>query len=97
MVHILLIQYDPSPIAEQVRRAFPAPLNRVELARTQSDALARLMAGPPDVVLLDFTLPDRTALDLFQEIRAVDARVVGPGDFAVAGGAGVGNPPVIHA
>jgi DNA-binding NtrC family response regulator len=75
MVHVLLIQCDPSPIADQVRRAFPAPLNRVELARTAADGLARIADSPPDVVLLDFTLRDRFALDLFKEIRATDARI----------------------
>ena len=45
MSHILLIDDDPALIPEQVRQAFPAPANRVELARTGHDGLAR--SGPP--------------------------------------------------
>ena len=31
--------------------------------------------APPDVVLLDLRLPDRTGLEVYEKIRAVDARI----------------------
>ena len=75
MAHVLLIDDDPDLIAEQVRHAFPPPAHRVEVARTGADGLARVVAGPPDVVLLDLRLPDRTGLEVFDAIRATDARI----------------------
>jgi two-component system nitrogen regulation response regulator GlnG len=75
MAHVLLIDDDPDLIAEQVRHAFPAPSHRVEVARTGSDGLTRVTTEPPDVVLLDFRLPDRPGLDVFEAIRTADARI----------------------
>ncbi|MDB5308152.1 MAG: glnG 1 [Gemmataceae bacterium] len=75
MAHVLLVDDDPDLITEQIRHAFPPPAHRVEVARTGADGLARVAAGPPDVVLLDLRLPDRTGLDVFEEIRAADARI----------------------
>src|SRR5436309_3697445 len=75
MAHVLLIDDDPDLIAEQVRPAFPPPAHRVEVARTGAGGLARVAAGPPDVVLLDLRLPDRTGLEVFDAIHAADARI----------------------
>jgi two-component system nitrogen regulation response regulator GlnG len=76
MAHVLLIDDDPELIAEQVRHAFPPPAHRVEVARTGADGLVRVRESPPDVVLLDLRLPDRPGLEVFEEIRATDARVL---------------------
>ncbi len=75
MAHVLLIDDDPELIAEQIRHAFPPPGHRVEVARTAADGLTRVREKPPDVVLLDLRLPDRPGLEVFEEIRAADARV----------------------
>jgi DNA-binding NtrC family response regulator len=75
MSHLLLIDDDPDLIAEQVRYAFPAPAHRVAVARSGADGLARIREKPPDVVLLDLRLPDGPGLDVFEEIRAIDARI----------------------
>src|SRR5580704_12997742 len=75
MAHVLLVDDDPDLIAEQVRHAFPAPTHRVEVARTGADGVARVVASPPDVVLLDLRLPDRLGLEVFEEIHALDARI----------------------
>jgi DNA-binding NtrC family response regulator len=75
MAQILLIDDDPDLIAEQVRHAFPSPANRVEVARTGAAGLARVQKTPPDVVLLDLRLPDQTGLEVYEEIRASDARI----------------------
>src|SRR5262245_54772402 len=60
MAHLLLIDDDPAVIPEQVRQAFPAPRHRVEVAGTGADGVARVRAGPPDVILLDLRLPDQS-------------------------------------
>ncbi len=75
MANVLLVDRDPSPIAEQVRIAFKASPHRIEVARTGAEGLARVAASPPDIVLLDYHLPDRPGLEVFDAIRAKDARI----------------------
>src|SRR5882724_8282709 len=75
MAHVLLIDDDPALIPEQVRQAFPAPRYRVEVAGTGAEGLKRARAGPPDVILLDLRLPDLSGLDVYQQIRRIDARI----------------------
>src|SRR5438477_1408682 len=75
MAHLLLIDDDPAMVPEQVRHAFPAPEHRVEVAGTGAEGLKRARAGPPDVILLDLRLPDQSGLDVYQQIRRIDARI----------------------
>src|SRR5271163_2680146 len=75
MAHVLLIDDDPALIPEQVRQAFPAPRYQVEVAGTGAEGLERVAANPPDVILLDLRLPDQSGLDVFQQIRKIDARI----------------------
>src|SRR5215204_823528 len=75
MAHLLLIDDDPAVIPEQVRQTFPRPTNRVEIAATGGAGLAHVRTDPPDVILLDLGLPDRSGLEIFEEIRAMDARI----------------------
>jgi two-component system nitrogen regulation response regulator GlnG len=72
---ILLIDDDPSLIPEQVRRAFPPPGYRVEIAGTGAAGVQHVRVDPPDVILLDLRLPDRTGLQIYEEIRSIDARI----------------------
>jgi two-component system nitrogen regulation response regulator GlnG len=73
MAHLLLIDDDPDLIAEQVRQAFPR--HRVEVAGTGADGLERVRAAPPDVILLDLRLPDQSGLEVYQQLRQIDARI----------------------
>src|SRR5215467_14525336 len=75
MANVLLIDDDPDLIAGQVRRAFPAPPHRVEVAGTGADGLARARAEPPDVILLDLRLPDQSGLEVYRQVRQIDARI----------------------
>src|SRR5256885_14561954 len=75
MAQVLLIDDDPVLIPEQVCHAFPAPRYRVEVAGTGAEGLERVGAGPPDVILLDLRLPDQSGLDVYQQIRKIDARI----------------------
>src|SRR5438128_6252227 len=75
MAHVLLIDDDPVLIPEQARQAFPAPRYRVEVAGTGAEGLERVGAGPPDVILLDLRLPDQSGLEVYQQIRQIDARI----------------------
>jgi len=75
MAHVLLIDDDPFFIAEQVRQAFPPPAYTVSVARSGAEGVASVRFASPDVVLLDVRLPDRSGLDVYEEIRGLDARL----------------------
>src|SRR5262249_55071335 len=75
MAHLLLIDDDPAMIPGQVRQAFPAPAHRVGVVATGAEGLERIGADPPDVILLDLLLPDQSGLEVYEKIRAVDARI----------------------
>jgi two-component system nitrogen regulation response regulator GlnG len=75
MAHLLLIDDDPALVPEQVRQAFPASAHRVVVADTGAAGLAHVRSEPPDVVLLDLRLPDQSGLEVYQQIRAIDARI----------------------
>src|SRR5262249_40981477 len=75
MPHLLLIDDDPALMPGQVRRSFPAPEYRVEVAVTGAEGLDRVIAEPPDVILLDLRLPDQPGLEVYRQIRRIDARI----------------------
>src|SRR5271163_3454433 len=75
MAHLLLIDDDPVLIREQVRQAFPPPRHRVEVACTGAEGIERVGAAPPEVILLDLRLPDQSGLDIYQQVRKIDARI----------------------
>src|SRR5215467_7059638 len=75
MAQLLLIDDNPALIPGQVRQAFPAPAHRVEVAATGAEGLERVGAGHPDIILLDLGLPDQSGLEVYQQIRRIDARI----------------------
>jgi DNA-binding NtrC family response regulator len=75
MAHVLLIDDDPDLIAEQIRQAFPPPRHRVEMATTGADGIDRVRIALPDVILLDLRLPDQSGLEVYQQVRKIDARI----------------------
>jgi DNA-binding NtrC family response regulator len=75
MARLLLIDDDPDLIADQISQTFPVPRYRVDVAATGGDGIARVQAEPPDVILLDLRLPDQSGLEVYQQIREIDARI----------------------
>jgi two-component system response regulator AtoC len=75
VAHLLLIDDDSALLPTQIRQVFPAPDHRVEVAATGADGIARVRAGPPDVILLDLGLPDQSGLEVYQQVRSFDARI----------------------
>ena len=76
MAHILLVDDDLALIPDQVCRSFPAPSHRVTVAGTGAAGIEHVRAGtPPDVILLDLRFPDQSGLEVYEQIRAVNARI----------------------
>jgi two-component system nitrogen regulation response regulator GlnG len=75
MAQLLLVDDDPDLIAEQVRQAFPGPRHRVVVAGTGAEGLEHARGDPPDVILLDLRLPDQSGLEIYQQLRQIDARI----------------------
>jgi two-component system nitrogen regulation response regulator GlnG len=73
MARLLLIDDDPDLIAEQVRHAFPG--HRLDVAGTAALGLKQVERQPPDVILLDLRLPDQSGLEVYQQLRQIDARI----------------------
>src|SRR5262249_19590315 len=75
MAHVLLIDDDLVIIPEQVGQGLPAPAHRVTVAGDGASGLEALRIDPPEVILLDLQLPDRSGLEIYEDIRAIDARI----------------------
>jgi len=75
MARILLIDDDSTLVPEQVRLAFPAPQHQVRVAATGAAGIQAMTREAPDVILLDLYLPDMTGLEVYGELRAINARV----------------------
>jgi two-component system nitrogen regulation response regulator GlnG len=75
MAQLLLIDDDPDLIHEQVSQSFPRPQHRVAVAGTGAAGLEHVRSDPPDVILLDLRLPDQSGLEVYRQIRQIDARI----------------------
>lgn len=65
----ILVVEDAPEFSQLVTAVLRKDGHEVIAATTLADARTRLLATPPDVVILDLTLPDGDGLDLCQEIR----------------------------
>ena len=73
MAHVLLVDDESVFIPEQVRQALPE--HTISVATNGLEGLAAIRSARPDVVLLDLGLPDRSGLEIYEDIRAIDARL----------------------
>src|SRR5712691_2167033 len=73
MTDVLLIDDDPAFLPEQVRLALPN--HRVTSVTTAAAGIERIRALPPDVVLLDVLVSRQPGLAVYEQIRAIDARI----------------------
>ncbi|HEV3256095.1 MAG TPA: sigma-54 dependent transcriptional regulator [Gemmataceae bacterium] len=72
---LLLIGADRTLIPEQLRRAFPAPEHRVQVAGSAHAALEHVRRDLPDVIVLDLALPDQSGLEVYHEIRRMNPHI----------------------
>jgi DNA-binding NtrC family response regulator len=72
---LLFIGDDPALTPEQLRLAFPAPACRVQTAGTGNNWLDQCQSKSPDVIVLDLGLRDESGLEVYQQIRRINARI----------------------
>lgn len=70
----LLVVDDEAAVAYSFRRIFAQGEIEVDSATTAAAGLKKARSEAFDVILLDVQLPDRSGLDLFADIRALDAK-----------------------
>ncbi len=68
-MHLLLIEDDVS-LQTTLRRSFVRSGMDVDVCHDGTHALAQWQANPPDVVVLDLSLPDMDGLDVLEQARA---------------------------
>ena len=74
MNRLLVIDDDPL-IVTLVADEFAPPPFEVQSAATAAEGLEKFQQCRPDVVLLDVRLPDRSGLEVFPDLYAIDATV----------------------
>jgi len=74
MPSVLVVEDEPV-LRTQIARALEGAGCEVHLAELAEQALALARSAPPDLVLLDLRLPDRSGLDLLSDLRELDADV----------------------
>jgi two-component system nitrogen regulation response regulator GlnG len=70
----LLVIDDEESVCYSFRRVFEGDGVEVLTAQTAAEGLRQLRRHCPDVVVLDLQLPDRSGLDLFPDIHALDPK-----------------------
>jgi DNA-binding NtrC family response regulator len=75
MGQLLLVDDNPDLILAQMNHVFGASIHGIDVARTGDEGIRRVIERAPDVVLLDLRLPDLSGLEVYERIRAIDARI----------------------
>jgi two-component system, NtrC family, nitrogen regulation response regulator GlnG len=70
----LLVIDDDESVRYSFRYVYEGDRVEVLTAATAEEGWQQLQEHQPDVVLLDLQLPDRSGLDLYQDLRALDAK-----------------------
>lgn len=84
MLHVLYIE-DQADIQTILKLSLDASKRfRVDVASTGRDGLARAIALKPDLILLDYSLPDMDGPDILTALRAEDATASIPVIFITA-------------
>ncbi len=65
----ILVVDDESQILRALRTSLQAAGYEVEVAATAAEALSSAASHPPDGVILDLVLPDRSGIDVCRELR----------------------------
>jgi two-component system nitrogen regulation response regulator GlnG len=71
---LLVVVDDEAAVCYSFRRIFASDDLEVVTAGTAAEGLRLVKERRPDVVVLDLQLPDRSGLELFHDLRALDSR-----------------------
>lgn len=71
----LLVVDDDASILHFFRRAFASPEVTLVTASSIAEALDKVAAARPDVIVLDLNLADESGLDAFRRIREIDSKI----------------------
>ena len=72
---LLVIGPDLSWVSQQLRQVFPAPRHRVQFADSGRVALEHVRTHSADVIVLDLELPDRSGIEVHQQIRCINRHI----------------------
>jgi CheY-like chemotaxis protein len=73
--HRILIADDDEVLRSLLRLTLPAEDYNVAEATNGAEALALIEAGPPDLVVLDWQMPQRSGAEVLRELRASGRRL----------------------
>ena len=71
----IVVVEDEALLGRQIARALAAAGHDVRTASTGAEGLAAVEEVEPDLVLLDLRLPDKSGLDVLEQLRAFDAEL----------------------
>jgi two-component system nitrogen regulation response regulator GlnG len=74
MPKLLVVDDEPSMLLAVIRRAFRGAPPEILTATSGEEGLALAREHHPDITILDIVLPDQSGLEVFQKLRAIDAR-----------------------
>lgn len=74
MPSLLVVDDEPDILVSILRHTFRGQDLELHVARTAAQGLSLARTVSPDVILLDIGLPDLNGLDLYRQLRAIDAR-----------------------
>lgn len=69
MARIIIVD-DDEIMAEIIGEALAAAGHLVSAVHDGNDAMAAILRGDPDLLVLDYNLPGRTGMDILREVRA---------------------------
>jgi two-component system nitrogen regulation response regulator GlnG len=72
---LLIVDDDPALLLEQVKDLFARRGVQIDIAHGSAEALEQIAIHPPDVVLLDASMQDISAIELHERVRQIDVRI----------------------
>jgi two-component system nitrogen regulation response regulator GlnG len=71
----MILDDDPGLLLDQVKHLFEPRGVKIDVCLSGGEGVRRIAKDQPSVVLLDVRLPDFTGLEVYQQIRRIDARI----------------------